>query len=285
MIDLLGLDLDGTLLSKTKKINNPSKLALTNLIAKKPSLKVMILTGRSVFSTLKHVEKLNSLFKKPIVDYFCCYGGAKLYQIEANKPQERYKFCLENSVVETTFSIIKKHRGLCLAYLDSYVSPYLCLTGNKLLGWFTKYFWYRKRCVFFNQNHLKQGILKISVYFLSAKRCKKVYEILKNTFQEKVNVLSFSNNLIEITHHDANKGYAIEYMAKREQLSLNRIAVIGDSWNDYAMFKKAKYSFAMSKSPSQLKLIATNTSNKTNRYRFSTLLNLISETIINQKAD
>ncbi len=186
MIDLLGLDLDGTLLSKTKKINNPSKLALTNLIAKKPSLKVMILTGRSVFSTLKHVEKLNSLFKKPIVDYFFVVMGVlnfiKLKQISHKKDTS---FAWKTVLLKLPLVLFKKHRGLCLAYLDSYVSPYLCLAGNKLLGWFTKYFWYRKRCVFFNQNHLKQGILKISVYFLSAKRCKKVYEILKNTFSRK----------------------------------------------------------------------------------------------------
>lgn len=45
MIDLLGLDLDGTLLSRTRQINDPTKQALANLIQKKPSLKVMILTG------------------------------------------------------------------------------------------------------------------------------------------------------------------------------------------------------------------------------------------------
>ncbi|QHR19946.1 Cof-type HAD-IIB family hydrolase [Mycoplasmoides pneumoniae] len=281
MIDLLGLDLDGTLLSRTRQINDPTKQALANLIQKKPSLKVMILTGRSLFSTLKYVQELNELCKKPLVEYFCCYGGAKLYQLNNNQPQEQYKFLIDSRQVKTVFEIVEQHKGLFLAYLDKPKAPYIILGANQFYAWLIKQFWYKQRCEYFKNDHLTDGILKINVYFACPLRLKKVYQIIKRQFQDTLNVVNFSKHLIEITNKDGNKGYAIEAIAKKQGLSLKRMAVIGDSLNDRSMFEKVQYSFAMSKSPDELKLLATEIGTKTNRFRFSSLVDLITEKIIN----
>ncbi len=50
---------------------------------------------------------------------------------------------------------------------------------------------------------------------------------------------------LDVTHPDANKGYAIGYLAERLGLQTGEIATIGDQPNDVLMFRKSGLSIAM----------------------------------------
>ncbi|KND62021.1 Hydrolase (HAD superfamily) [Candidatus Burkholderia verschuerenii] len=50
---------------------------------------------------------------------------------------------------------------------------------------------------------------------------------------------------LDVTHIDANKGTAVRELSKRANVSLERIAVLGDMGNDMAMFDVAGVSIAM----------------------------------------
>ncbi len=50
---------------------------------------------------------------------------------------------------------------------------------------------------------------------------------------------------LDVTHPDANKGYAIGFLAERLSLKTSEIATIGDQPNDVLMFKKSGLSIAM----------------------------------------
>ncbi len=50
---------------------------------------------------------------------------------------------------------------------------------------------------------------------------------------------------LDITHPEANKGFAIGYLAKRLGLQTDAIATIGDQPNDVLMFRKSGFSIAM----------------------------------------
>ena len=50
---------------------------------------------------------------------------------------------------------------------------------------------------------------------------------------------------LDVTHPDANKGYAIGFLAERLGLKTSEIATIGDQPNDVLMFKKSGLSIAM----------------------------------------
>jgi len=62
---------------------------------------------------------------------------------------------------------------------------------------------------------------------------------------------------LDITHRDANKGAGVTALCERIGIPLSRTAVIGDMFNDVAMFKVAGFSIAMGQAPQAVKDQAT----------------------------
>jgi hypothetical protein len=58
---------------------------------------------------------------------------------------------------------------------------------------------------------------------------------------------------LDITHPDANKGTAVGTLAKLMGLTMDRVAVIGDGFNDAGMFDKSPLSIAMGNAPDDVK--------------------------------
>jgi len=58
---------------------------------------------------------------------------------------------------------------------------------------------------------------------------------------------------LDITHPRANKGDAVAALCERIGVDLARIAVIGDAFNDVAMFARAGFSIAMGHAPDAVK--------------------------------
>lgn len=73
--------------------------------------------------------------------------------------------------------------------------------------------------------------------------------------EELVITSSFFNN-IEINHVQAQKGIALERMAKKHNIPLDRVMAIGDNFNDVSMLQKAGVSFAMGNAEPGVKEIA-----------------------------
>jgi hydroxymethylpyrimidine pyrophosphatase-like HAD family hydrolase len=60
-----------------------------------------------------------------------------------------------------------------------------------------------------------------------------------------------------VTHPEANKGFAIGYLAKKLGIPENAIATIGDQPNDTLMFRKSGLSIAMGNASDAVKKQAT----------------------------
>ena len=58
---------------------------------------------------------------------------------------------------------------------------------------------------------------------------------------------------LDVTHHDANKGFVIRYLSKALNIPLENIAAIGDQPNDLLMFRPAGFSIAMGNAPDEVK--------------------------------
>lgn len=58
---------------------------------------------------------------------------------------------------------------------------------------------------------------------------------------------------LDVTHPMANKGAAVTALCQRIGVDLGRTAVIGDMFNDMAMFAKAGFSIAMGQAPAEVK--------------------------------
>jgi Cof subfamily protein (haloacid dehalogenase superfamily) len=58
---------------------------------------------------------------------------------------------------------------------------------------------------------------------------------------------------LDVTHHDANKGFVADYLARKLGISNNQIATIGDQPNDVTMFKRSGFSIAMGNAADEVK--------------------------------
>ncbi len=62
---------------------------------------------------------------------------------------------------------------------------------------------------------------------------------------------------LDVTHHDANKGFVVDYLAAHLGIEQRQIATIGDMPNDVAMFRRSGLSIAMGQASSEVKSQAT----------------------------
>jgi Cof subfamily protein (haloacid dehalogenase superfamily) len=58
---------------------------------------------------------------------------------------------------------------------------------------------------------------------------------------------------LDITHHDANKGFVTTYLADKLGIPSGEIATIGDQPNDVTMFKRSGFSIAMGNADDEVK--------------------------------
>lgn len=80
-----------------------------------------------------------------------------------------------------------------------------------------------------------------------------LYNFFKDQIGEDNSVTSSTKVFLEITNKKADKGKLIDYLMSKYKLKNDEIACFGDSFNDYAMFKKVKYSFVMDHAEKKLK--------------------------------
>jgi len=58
---------------------------------------------------------------------------------------------------------------------------------------------------------------------------------------------------LDVTHHDANKGFVTDYLARNLGIPKEEIATIGDQPNDVMMFKRSGFSIAMGNAADEVK--------------------------------
>lgn len=81
--------------------------------------------------------------------------------------------------------------------------------------------------------------------------------LLARNMGDGLSIARSLSNRLEITHHDANKGSAIEAIGATIGLSPGVIATAGDGENDILMFRKSAFSIAMGQATVEVRRAAT----------------------------
>ena len=58
---------------------------------------------------------------------------------------------------------------------------------------------------------------------------------------------------LDVTHHDANKGFVADYLSRTLGIPRAEIATIGDQPNDVLMFRRSGFSIAMGNASDEVK--------------------------------
>jgi Cof subfamily protein (haloacid dehalogenase superfamily) len=80
---------------------------------------------------------------------------------------------------------------------------------------------------------------------------------LNEKFDAYVSATNSQTYYLDVTHHDANKGKVVAFLAKQYGLDQDEIATIGDMANDVLMFEKSGISIAMGNATDEVKGRAT----------------------------
>ena len=97
-------------------------------------------------------------------------------------------------------------------------------------------------------------------------RLGEIQQMVRERFSKELIILQSRPHFLEITHKEATKGQALDYLAKRKGISADEILAFGDSYNDIDMLQYAGMGVAMANAPEDIKKAAdfvtgTNTEN------------------------
>lgn len=238
--NLLAIDLDGTLLSKTKKIKKQDFVSLKKYYDHGGN--IVIITGKSVSSGLKYIKKIETELNIKL-KYASFLAGSVVYDLinskivfeESIKKQlvnELSRNCLENKI-----------NFLGVTFLDGLDKYFL-----------NRSFWFNflSRKILIKNNVYKiinkpieVELNKINIFkkWYQPYKFKELHEKLKR--ENMFNICHTNEWFLEITSKDINKASALKFICDKLEIPLSDTAAIGDSDNDISMLSICSLSFGI----------------------------------------
>lgn len=237
MIKLIGIDIDGTLLSSKKTILDSTKQIIDECI--KSGIKIAICTGRPYRGCMEQIEELK-LDKSE--NYVFSNNGATV--LRADNAQK--------ILVHNTLSIKDVYNIMPL--IEEYDLQMSIYTATDVYG---------------IGKEANYGLLKDSIALKMKANMLEVNELPEGLMVERINVTGepkevdlFEKNLplwvskryynvrnvginYEFTDPNANKGSAISELANKLGVTMDEVMVIGDGNNDITMLQVSGISVAM----------------------------------------
>ncbi|MGN0522427.1 MAG: HAD family hydrolase [Eubacterium sp.] len=239
MIKLIATDLDGTFFD-SDHVTIPQRNIDAFKTAHDMGIKTAVASGRSKALSMNILDKL------PFLDYLIASNGAIVYDLKNNK-------VISTRLMDNSLAL------KILKILENYDVPYdVFFEGGCYIN--------EKGSERYDREHLPPFLWRI--YGGKVTAIESLTELIGNKDVEKINFIeltSFQRNRLrksfselgniyiatsndhnmEISHPDANKGTALQVLAKSLNITGENVMCFGDSENDLEMLKFAKYSFAM----------------------------------------
>ncbi|WP_040984263.1 Cof-type HAD-IIB family hydrolase [Oceanobacillus jeddahense] len=248
-MNLISIDMDGTLLSDDDTISLENKKAIYE--AQEKNNIIVISSGRSLHD-MQYVLKQEKI-KCP----FIAGNGATTFYT-GNILQQ---FILPSTVLKKIINTIEKNNMFYKIYTNQGV--YIMEEKKKLLYQeiaqfeqdFTKDLYLRKT----DEQYTQQGLVnvpnfhtidfsimspyKVFVLSFNRKKLEKLYTELAKL--GNISMTSAGREKLEIAHGQVSKGNALKFIAEYFRVPLENTFAIGDNLNDISMFKAAGKGIAM----------------------------------------
>lgn len=238
-IKLVVTDMDGTLLNSNHEVSSLFFELFNEL--KKHNIFFVAASGRPYYSI---VDKLNSI--KDDIIIVAENGGLVIRKDELllSTPIKRDHLHEIESAIKSNNQI---HPVFCTkskAYFNNNSNGYIKL----LLEYYPTF------TLIDSIDEIKEDIIKIALYHSidSEKYIYPFFKYLEPYYKVKVS----GAHWLDLSDDLANKGYAIELLQKKYNISPEETLVFGDYNNDIEMLKRATYSFAMENSHPNITEIA-----------------------------
>ncbi|ERJ12458.1 Cof-type HAD-IIB family hydrolase [Haloplasma contractile] len=239
-------DLDGTLLQEYCKLNSDDLTSIKE--AEKEGIKVSIATGRLDYE----IKKINNRVK--INGYRISQNGAVVHN------HDNQLIHMKSLTEEEIKQIVTKLSHLKVLVFFESRDAYYCIEKLKIIEDFEKsqdLLTYIERPNILNELH-ELEISSISIWAEKHEN-KNVQKSLEKMLPEHLTTYISSDYTLDITNVENSKGNAIRRICKHDDLDINEIAVIGDSYNDISMFNVTKHSYVIDKASNSVRKHANHT--------------------------
>ncbi len=235
---LLASDLDDTLLNANKMISSGNMAAINEALG---SGKIVI------FSTGRSLEEARELFELfPAMRYIVCESGASVYDIKENKVIFSKYF--DREVSEKILAHAKPRDIMTQVMMDGYAmlnEEYLYQLDYYRVPQYEEHFNKTAKIVpnvfeYCENSNYKIG--KFCLYHPTIEEREQTKEALKDLPV----VMSYSEeSMLELSPVDVDKGTGLEMLCKYLDIPVEETIVVGDSFNDLPILKKAGLSVAV----------------------------------------
>lgn len=239
--DLVGLDVDGTLLNSEHEVSHEN----TDMIkaARSAGVLVTLVTGRSTFSLQPVLEQ----FELNIP--YICSGGAEIIDPIREKSIDRR--VISQRDLEFLVTTVRESKAAMFFTLPDGI--YYEAPPGSLDDWKpSRTFHLTEIEDILSENHAEP--VKVAIYGDPDKLSQIETTIRHHGFA--VHMAYPIETFLDITREDANKGTALIRLANHLDVPLERTLVIGDADNDLSMFEVAGLSIAMGNAAPQVKAAA-----------------------------
>ncbi len=237
-IQLLVLDIDGTIVGKSNQINQTIQETITQVLAK--DIQVVLATGR-MYQSARHFHQYLGL-STPIV----AYNGAWIQNPHTGEILRHFPVASE----------------VAADLLDYYEQPHL-LEQIEVHFYFEDQLYVRQATpetrFYAQRSHVMPNVVgdlrtfaqssptKVLAFSQDVELIQKTTDDLQQLHsRERVYITQSAETLIEANHPQATKGEAIRYLAEKMLgLSSDQVMAIGDNFNDSEMLEYAGLSVAM----------------------------------------
>ena len=239
-IKMIGLDMDGTLLTTEKQLTAYTKQILQEAIQQ--GIEVVLSTGRSITGIPKE------LLETPGMRYAVTINGARIIDLQKN--EVIYKNTLSMQKALELLDIIGEFDAIQEAFIDS-----VCYSSKDKLLHANDYFLHPSIAEYVLKSRTpvtdvrstvvekNQAVDKVNGMFRTVEDKKSSYELL--TKVPGVVVVSSLGNNWEINAEGTDKGSAMLKLGELLGIQREEIMACGDGMNDIAMLKAVGLGVAM----------------------------------------
>lgn len=250
-IKMIGLDLDGTLLTSTKELTAYTKEVLTKVINQ--GVTVLVATGRPITAIPEELRRF------PGMRYAVTANGARILDLESQ--QVLYENLLPVEIAEKALRVILDYDAVQEFFVDgvSYTKGeclrniYHYLDDLGMLQYMLK-----------TRNPV-EDVLKIMQEM--ARPVDKVHGVFRDLEERKealarlqeipgIVVTSAVGNSLEINREGTNKGVALVKLGESLGIQREEIMACGDGMNDFEMLREVGFGVAMENGHERVKEIA-----------------------------
>ncbi|WP_413488907.1 sugar-phosphatase [Carnobacterium divergens] len=247
-IELIAIDLDGTLLNPDKKISQAVKETIME--AKTKGIKIVLCTGRPLIGVKDFLAELNL---EEEGDFAITYNGALVQSTHDGKA------IVHHTLGYQDFLTLEKLSNEIGVHFQTFDMDHLYTTNKDISEYTVREAFlvniplkYRtveeidpaieisKMMMIDHPAILDQGIAKIPA-----------------EFNERYTMIKSEDFYYEILNKKANKGNAVKDLAAHLHIPQENVMAIGDNMNDMDMLHFAKYKIAMGNAVPAVKEIAT----------------------------